>query len=63
MKQTYISPDIQLVKVDSTTLMAGSNEYDENGNNIDINPGSMNQGKQDAFKSAQFRWFEEEGEF
>ena len=61
MKQTYISPDIQLVKVDSTTLMEGSNTF--NGNNIEINPGTMNQGKQDAFKSAQFRWFEEEGEF
>lgn len=60
MKQTYISPDIQLVKVDSTALMAGSNTV--NGNNIEINPGTMNQGKQDAFKSAQFRWFEEEGE-
>lgn len=62
MRQAYISPDIQLVKVNSTAMMAGSNTFDENGNSINITPGSMNTGDQKTFRSAQYRWFEEEGE-
>lgn len=61
-KKTYISPQATIAQMEALEIMAGSNEVNDNGDNIKINPGTMQPGNQDSFKSSSFGWFDNEDE-
>lgn len=61
-KKTYISPQATIAQMEALNIMAGTNEVNDNGDNINLNPGTMQPGDQESFKSSSFGWFDTEDE-
>ena len=61
-KKTYTSPQATITQMETLNIMAGTNEVIDNGGNININPGTIQSGDQESFKSSSFGWFDTEDE-